>query len=127
MIIGIGCDIVNVERISSIYAKYGDRFLDRILSLKEKKIAYQRQTPDKKVFLMYLAKRYAAKEAYSKALGSGLGKNISFQDIMVANDEKGRPYFTKTTKFSNQGITHLSMSDDFPFVIAYVVIEKMDE
>jgi holo-[acyl-carrier protein] synthase len=125
-IIGIGCDIVQIPRISKLYSEYGDIFLKRIFSKEE--IEYM--IINKIVNLDgYISKRYAAKEAFSKATGKGIGATFVFNDIEVFNDNNGKPYFSqKTLKklqilLENNKITaQLSLSDDFPTAIAYVVI-----
>ncbi|MFO1446522.1 holo-ACP synthase [Bacillus sp. Bva_UNVM-123] len=117
MISGIGIDIVELERIKKIYERQ-DRFVDRILTPAEKKI-FQTLTENRKT--EFLAGRFAAKEAYAKAVGTGLGENLSFLDIEIAKDEKGKPFITKPRK---EGI-HLSISHSKDYAVAQVVIEEI--
>jgi holo-[acyl-carrier protein] synthase len=120
MIVGIGCDIVQIPRIKIVYAGSGDRFLYRIFSNEELLIIPKIQKIEN-----YIAKRFAAKEAFSKAIGQGIGKRFKFKDIEIFKDSvTGRPFFSeKTLAAVGKDITaHLSMSDDDPIAIAYVVL-----
>jgi len=121
--IGIGCDIINIERISRLYKEYGARFVQRILAQKEIEHIFG-YTTDESLIIGYIAKRYAAKEAYAKAVGSGIREEVCFRAIEVLNDESGRPYFNKVTSPYIADRTYLSLADDFPFAIAYVLIDK---
>lgn len=82
----IGCDIVEVERIESALEKHGERFAKRILTDEEFDV-YQNHA--KKIH--FLARRFAAKEAIAKALGTGIGEDFSFHDVTIRNTDKGRP------------------------------------
>jgi holo-[acyl-carrier protein] synthase len=84
---GVGIDIIEVRRIRELMEKYGDRFIQRILT--ENEIAYCRKfsKPD-----LHFAGRFASKEAYSKAIGTGVGKEFTWKDIEILNDERGKPY-----------------------------------
>ena len=123
MIVGIGTDIVQIERISASLDRLGDAFARRVLTDTE-----FNRFQDSKQPAAFLAKRFAAKEAASKALGTGIGK-VSFQHIEVSNDELGAPLLS----FSGYGaelqqskrITrlHLSLSDEKESAIAFVVLE----
>ena len=125
-IFGIGTDIVNIKRIEKSIKKNGKRFKNKIFSLKE--IAY---CDNKKNPSSYYAKRFAAKEAFSKALGTGISKDVSLRNIEVTNDIKGKPliklnkkldiYLKKRLKSSKYDI-HLSLSDDNPWAHATVII-----
>jgi holo-[acyl-carrier protein] synthase len=116
MISGIGIDIADLERIRKIIARQ-ERFPERILTPKEQD-GYRR-LPEKRQ-VEYLAGRFAAKEAFSKAWGTGIGEELSFQDIEIEKDEKGKPYISKPFK---DGI-HLSISHSREYAVAQVVIEK---
>ena len=120
MIIGIGCDIVQIPRIKKIYDESRERFLTRIFSQDELD-----QFPDISRIEAYIAKRYAAKEAFSKATGHGIGEVFKFKDIEIFKDLKsGKPYFSDKTleKVGKNVIGHLSISDDEPIAIAYVIL-----
>ena len=116
MIVGIGIDIVELERIQGIFER-NPRFAERILTEKERHsfslLSYPRQ-------IEFLAGRFAAKEAFSKAYGTGLGKDLSFQEIEIDADGKGKPYIVKP--FS-EGV-HLSISHSRHYAVAQVIIEK---
>ena len=125
-IFGIGTDIVNVNRIEKSIKKNGKRFKNKIFSKNE--IIY---CDSKKNPRSFYAKRVAAKEAFSKALGTGIRKEIKLKNIEVSNDVSGKPllnikgstllYLNKKLKNKNYKI-HLSLSDDFPWAQATVII-----
>jgi holo-[acyl-carrier protein] synthase len=128
MIFGIGTDIVSVARIENALTKHGERFMDRVLSAEEVKA--MPETLDLARGLgRFLAKRWAAKEAFAKALGTGIGDTLSFQDITISHDEKGKPIVVASealkVQLATRNITrmHLSISDEAEFAIAYVVLE----
>lgn len=116
MITGIGIDIVELTRIESILNRQ-PKFVNRILTNLEKN-TYNRLTNRRKV--EFLAGRFAAKEAFSKANGTGIGKSLSFTDIEITSDDKGKPYVQKPFKDS----VHLSISHSENFVVAQVIIES---
>ena len=87
MILGVGIDIIEVARIQSSLEKFGDRFLNRILRPKEIEYCMAYRTPGP-----FLAARFAAKEAISKAFGTGIGAKLGWQDMEVAKKESGEPY-----------------------------------
>lgn len=124
MIYGIGTDIVEVERIEHSIKKFGDDFAARILA--------QSEMPsycESKIKARFLAKRFAAKEAFSKALGTGLREPATFQNIAVSHDDLGKPvfllaevlqHFLNTKKITQM---HLSISDEKKIAAAFVVLE----
>jgi len=122
MVVGIGTDIVNIERIESIFQKYGDKFLKKNFhKLEIEKFTVLTSTQQ----LGYLAKRFAAKEAVAKALGIGIGKGLAFRDIAIVNNDTGVPRvlispekFPDIIKYNIQ----ISLSDDYPFAVAFVVV-----
>ena len=125
MIFGIGTDIVEVERIKKISSV--DKFAKKILSQNELNI-FNELSKDKKTF--FLSKQFAGKEAVSKALGTGVGKEVSMKNIEILRDNKGKPIFNAIdeleTYMINLGITktHVSLSDESNYAIAMVVLEK---
>ncbi|MBF0136101.1 MAG: holo-ACP synthase [Magnetococcus sp. DMHC-1] len=127
MILGIGSDLVRIQRIRTAMERFGERFLQRIYSPQELAFCQVRQDP-----APCLAKRFAAKEAFVKALGSGFRDGIWFRDVEVVNDAFGRPCLAihgpAATRMTRIGITHihLSISDESGFALAFVVVEKMD-
>ncbi len=119
MIRGVGIDSVEVERMKKIVEK-GDKFAKRVLTPKEF-AQYQQLNGKRKV--EYLGGRFSLKESFSKAMGTGLGKYVGFQDIETLWDDLGHPVMT-STKFSGNifpSITH----DDYE-VITFVVLEELN-
>ena len=124
MIYGIGTDIVAVPRLQTSLDRYGERFAARILTASE--MAVFRGLANKAHFL---AKRFAAKEALVKALGTGFRDGLSLHDIVVANDALGKPVLEFSDKLADRlharGITqqHLSLTDEREYALAFVVLE----
>ena len=125
-IYGIGTDIVNIKRIEKSLKKNENNFKKRIFSKKE--IIY---CEGKKNPISFYAKRFAAKEALSKALGTGIRKGINFKDIEILNDNLGKPSISlkgNTANFLKKKIKskkysiHLSLTDDLPWAQATVII-----
>lgn len=116
MISGIGLDIVELKRIEAIMERQ-EKFVSRVLTESEKaKI----ETLSGKRKVEFLAGRFAAKEAFSKAFGTGIGKELSFLDIEIESDEKGKPFIAKPF---NKGV-HLSISHSAEYAVAQVIIEN---
>lgn len=118
MIIGIGLDLIELDRIEALLER-NDKFPKRILTETE----YRRYiTLPKKRQVEYVAGRFCAKEAVSKALGTGIGKELSFQDITILNDNNGRPLM-KVEKLKGKKI-HLSITHTRQYAAAQVIIEE---
>ncbi len=124
MIFGIGTDIVEVARIEASIAQFGDDFAKRILADDEFFMYLQ-----SKIKARFLAKRFAAKEAFSKALGTGLRDPATFQNIAVAHDDLGKPILVLASELQDflqsRQITkmHISISDERNLATAFVVLE----
>jgi holo-[acyl-carrier protein] synthase len=128
MIIGIGTDLANIERIQGTLDRFGDRFRNRVFTPVEQSKAERRRD----VAGTY-AKRWAAKEACSKALGTGLAMGISWIDMSVTNIRSGQPQMhltgwakkrlDKMTPDGYQAFVHVTLTDDHPWAQAFVVIE----
>ena len=124
MIYGVGTDIVNIDRIQKIIFKNREGFIKRVLTEHE-----QALFANKADSAAFCAKRFAAKEAFSKALGTGIGKVVSFQDLTVRNNENGKPHFIPSEKLRlyllEKGIkkAHLSISDESQNAVAFVILE----
>ena len=123
MTIAIGTDIVEIQRIASALERQGDKFVQRILT--ESEIAeYQARGNS----VAFLAKRFAAKEAIAKALGTGIGRGISFQHMVVSNNAEGAPQVelqaNAAERLKQLGGSNvlLSLSDEKNTALAYVVI-----
>ena len=125
MIFGIGTDIVEVERIKNLSSI--SKFAKKILSKNELN-TFNSLNKDQQIY--FLSKQFAAKEAISKALGTGIGHEISLKNIEILRDEKGKPFFNAINELSaylsNLGITktHVSLSDESNYAIAMVIVEK---
>ncbi len=125
MIFGIGTDIVSYQRISDLKEKYGDRFAQRILSASE--LEEYATSNDR---ARYLMKHFAAKEAFAKAMGTGLRASVTLRRISIGHDERGKPLLAFDDVLSNYvarlGITrhHVSISDEKDVAVAFVVLEK---
>ncbi|WP_246945322.1 holo-ACP synthase [Bacillus pinisoli] len=116
MIKGIGIDIVEIKRIETLLEKT-PKFVDRILTEGERSV-WNTLTDRRKY--EYLAGRFAAKEAFSKAMGTGIGVGLQFIDIEILQDEKGKPYIAKPLE---NGV-HLSISHSKDYAVAQVIIES---
>lgn len=118
MIAGVGCDIVDVSRIQKAISSHGDKFLKKFFTREE----IENAPKLKKLRVGYFAKRYAAKEALSKAIGTGIGQGVEFLEIEVLNEASGKPYINckKLAKFK----VHLSLTDEKKHAVAFVVIEN---
>jgi holo-[acyl-carrier protein] synthase len=124
MILGIGTDIVALSRIATLHQRYGERFAQRILSQTEMAEFATHALPAR-----LLMKRFAAKEALSKAAGTGLRYPVSMTQMTVTHDEQGRPIFEfgseLSAHFDQMGVTrhHLSISDERDVAVAFVILE----
>lgn len=125
MIYGIGTDIVEVSRIEASLARFGEAFAKRILTKQEWPGFVESQTRAR-----FLAKRFAAKEAFSKALGTGLRAPATLQNISVVHDGLGKPIFRLSPELQAMlnlhGIhsEHLSISDEKALAVAFVILEN---
>ena len=128
MILGVGTDLANIERIGKTLERFGDRFRNRVFTEIEQAKAERR----KDVAGTY-AKRWAAKEACSKALGTGLAMGIAWKDMSVTNLRTGQPNMHVTgwakdrldsmTPEGHEAFIHVTLTDDHPWAQAFVVIE----
>ena len=125
MIIGIGTDIVEVERIKDMIDRLGDRLPQRLLS--DAELKRYAEAPQKG---SWLAKRFAAKEAAAKALGTGIAEGVSWKHIEVSNDALGAPKLIlhevalQRARSMGADTFHLSLSDERAFAVAYVILER---
>lgn len=130
MIIGIGSDLANIERIKGTLDRFGDRFRKRVFTNTEQKKAESRKN-----FADTYAKRWAAKEACSKALGTGLRMGIAWKEMEVTNLKTGQPMMNvegsaakrleNITPKGYEAIIHVTLTDDYPWAQAFVVIEAL--
>ncbi|MEX0280732.1 MAG: holo-ACP synthase [Arenibacterium sp.] len=128
MILGIGTDLANIDRIAGTLERFGDRFRNRVFTdIEQRKAERRADTPGT------YAKRWAAKEACSKALGTGLRMGIAWKDMSVRNMRTGQPVMEVTgwakarldemTPEGHEAIIHVTLTDDHPWAQAVVVIE----
>ncbi len=129
MILGIGSDLASIERIAAVLDRHGARFKNRVFTEHEQKKAESRPMAIAATY----AKRWAAKEACSKALGTGLRMGIAWKDMAVTNLRSGQPVMHLTgwaaerlaamTPPGHSAILHVTLTDDHPWAQAFVVIE----
>jgi holo-[acyl-carrier protein] synthase len=128
VIVGIGTDVVSIERIAGVLERHGERFLRRILTAEERK-----RFDATKAKASHLAKRWAAKEAFSKAIGTGIHYPFTWRSITVGRDGRGKPLVIANGEMKAHleglGVTHahLSLTDDAGVAVAFVVLESQDE
>lgn len=132
MILGVGTDLCNIDRIAGVLDRHGDRFRNRVFT--ETELSRAARRPHEPATL---AKRWAAKEACSKALGTGLSMGIAWRDMAVANLRSGQPVMSLTgwaaerlaamTPPGHRAHIHVTLTDDHPWAQAFVVIEAVPE
>ena len=127
-IFGLGSDLVNIKRIHGILRK-NRNFKSRVFSKKEIVLGSKKNNQSN-----YYAKRFAAKEAFSKALGTGISKGLSFKDIEIINDKLGKPHYSKTKKITKivkkefkvkSFNCFLSISDEKEYSTAFTIIQSI--
>lgn len=131
MIIGLGSDLCNIDRIQNSLDRFGDRFTNRVFTEVERAKAEKRPFTKAGTY----AKRFAAKEAYSKAVGTGFRRGVFMKDIGVVNAPSGAPTLQLTggakqrldalTPSGYEAVVHLTMTDDHPWAQAFVIIEAV--
>jgi holo-[acyl-carrier protein] synthase len=132
MILGIGSDLTDIRRIQASLDRFGDRFRNRCFTELER-----RRSEAKPAAAASYAKRFAAKEACAKALGTGLRRGVFWRDMGVVNLRSGQPTLALTggaaarlaemTPPGHKAVIHLSMTDDAPYAQAFVIIEAVPE
>jgi holo-[acyl-carrier protein] synthase len=134
MIIGIGSDLIDITRVAKVIERHGDRFLDRIFTEAERARAQRRAKSERMVVATY-AKRFAAKEAMSKALGTGIRQGVWWRDMGVVNLPGGKPSMKLTGGAlarlqallppGHDAQIDLSITDDWPLAQAFVIISAV--
>ncbi len=125
MIVGLGTDIAEIERIEKALNRSGEAFAQRILTQQELETFNGLKQQGR-----FLAKRFAAKEAASKALGTGIAHGVSFQDFEISNDDNGKPVLTLSGKAlqiaqaSAVQNLHITISDERHYAVATVILES---
>ena len=127
MILGIGNDVIDIRRVEKSLERFGDRFTHRIFTDIER-----RKSDRRAARAASYAKRFAAKEACSKALGTGFRQNIYWRDLGVVNEPSGRPtmqltgpardHLLRMTPKGTRPVIHLTITDDYPYAHAFVII-----
>ncbi|HEY4191232.1 MAG TPA: holo-ACP synthase [Mesorhizobium sp.] len=130
MIIGIGSDLIDIRRIEKSLERYGERFIQRIYTDIE-----QQRSEGRRARAASYAKRFAAKEACAKALGTGLSQGVFWRDMGVANLPGGKPTMqlsgaaaerlAKMLPAGHRAEIHLTITDDYPLAQAFVIIEAL--
>ena len=130
MIIGLGSDLIDIRRIEKSLSRYGDRFTNRIYTEIE-----QKKSNARKERSASYAKRFAAKEACCKALGTGISRGVYWRDMGVVNLPSGKPTMHLTNGAAKQlekiipadhkPVVHLTITDDYPLAQAFVIIEAL--
>ena len=131
MIVGMGSDLCNIDRIAASIARFGDRFEHRVFTDVERAKAARRPFTKSGTY----AKRFAAKEAFSKAVGTGFRKGVFMKDIGVVNAPSGAPTLALTggakaaldalIPSGHEAHIHLSLTDDHPWAQAFIIIEAL--
>lgn len=128
MIGGLGSDICNIRRIEQTLQKFGRRFIERIFSPAEQK----EMEETCRYFAASAAKRFAAKEAFSKALGTGFAQGMKWSEVEILHQESGQPFIRLSGRcrylaeqLAPQNKIWVSLSDDYPYAQAVVIIEKL--
>ena len=132
MIIGLGSDLIDIRRIEKSIARHGNRFTNRVFTDIE-----QRKSDKRKNRAASYAKRFAAKEACCKALGTGISNGVYWRDMGVVNDKNGKPTMKLTNGAAKrlaemipsgyQPHVHVTITDDFPLAQAFVIIEALPQ
>jgi holo-[acyl-carrier protein] synthase len=132
MILGLGNDLCDIRRIEQVMARHGDRFIERVFTDVERAKAERRT---EKIRASTYAKRFAAKEAASKALGTGFRDGVFMKDLGVVNLRSGQPTLlmtggaavrlAKLTPPGMQAVVHLTMTDEYPYASAIVIISAV--
>lgn len=134
MIIGIGSDITNISRFERSIKAYGSRLIDRALGEKEKAELEKKEFVSSQEYAASVAKRFAAKEACSKALGTGFRNGIYLSQIQTIHNSNGKPELVLSGKALEQyqklcngkkTALHISVSDDYPWAQAVVIMEQL--
>jgi holo-[acyl-carrier protein] synthase len=132
MILGIGNDMIDIRRVERTLERFGDRFIQRVFTETE-----QLKSEPRAARAVSYAKRFAAKEACSKALGTGFRKGVYWRDLGVVNEPSGRPtmvltgeagrHIARLTPAGYRTVVHITLSDDYPYAQAVVIISAVPE
>ncbi len=132
MIVGIGSDLTDIRRVAAVLERFGERFSMRIFTEVERARSQRKADP-----AASYAKRFAAKEACAKALGTGMRRGVFWKDIGVVNARSGQPTLAlsggaavrlaQMVPAGRRGVIHLTLTDDYPYAQAFVIIEAVED
>ena len=130
MIYGIGTDICDVRRIAAAYARRGERFAERVLGAHEIEVFRLRRARVEARGISYLATRFSAKEAFSKAIGLGLRMPMTWRDCEIVKTASGKPeirlHGALAAWFGERGLqAHVSVTDETDYAASFVVVERL--
>lgn len=129
MIYGIGTDIIRIDRIAAALKRHGPRFADKILGIEELAKYHHRAARSELRGLSFLATRFAAKEAFSKAIGLGMRMPMTWRAMQALNDASGKPVVVTSgglaVFMAQHGLTaQVSITDETDYAVAFVIVEK---
>lgn len=129
MIYGIGTDIIKIDRIEAVLGRHGDRFAERVLGVEELQKYHSRKVKVAARGLRFLATRFAAKEAFSKAIGLGIHMPMTWRAAQILNAPSGKPVVVTSGKLAEfmemNGLTaQVSITDEVDYAVAFVIVEK---
>ena len=132
MIFGIGTDIIRIDRVEQALARHGERFAARILGLQELEKYHQRRAKVPVRGLRFLATRFAAKEAFSKAIGMGMRMPMTWRAVQVLNAPGGKPIAVASGGLKDYMDLHglsaqVSITDEIEYAVAFVIVEKAEQ
>ena len=130
MIYGIGTDICDVRRIASAYARRGDRFAERVLGERELAVFHARRAKVETRGISFLATRFSAKEAFSKAVGMGLHMPMTWRSCEILNERSGKPFVRLHGELAawfeeRKLVAHVTVTDETDYVATFVVVETL--
>ena len=129
-IAGIGTDLLRIDRVQGVFDRHPERFVRRILGPEEIETFHRRYKRDPRRGIRYLATRFAAKEAFSKAIGLGMHTPMAWSRMQTLNAPGGRPYVKLSEPLASWyaqrfGVAHVSVTDEHDIVAAYAVVESL--
>jgi len=129
MIYGIGTDIIKINRIEAALGRHGDRFAERVLGVEELQKYHSRKAKVAARGLRFLATRFAAKEAFSKAIGLGIHMPMTWRAAQILNAPSGKPVVVTSGKLAEfmemNGLTaQVTLTDEVDYAVAFVIVEK---
>ena len=132
MIYGIGTDILMISRVEAALGRHGDRFAERILGAEELERYHRRKNKVEARGIRFLATRFAAKEAFSKAIGLGMRMPMTWRSMQVLNAPSGKPICVCSGKLQafmeEKGLAaQVSVTDESDYAVAFVIVEKQEE